>query len=198
MNEKKIVLITGQRGSGKSTYGKHKLKEYSRIIIFDTLGEYSKFGVVCETLKELAEFWDSKKDGNFKIVYQPLNPFDDFPILCDLVFSCGDMCFYVEEIDTFLASNTQGLDVEFLNLVQRGRHKNVELIGITQRPYSIPPILRSQAKIFVCFKQTESRDIDYLKNIFGQEAEKIRNLETFEYLKYEEGIINHSKTSTNY
>ena len=185
----------GMRGSGKSTLGKHLIQQRNRILIYDTLGEYQKFGVVVQDLNELAKFWYGKTEQPFKIVYQPLDPHGDFPIICDLVFACGDMCFYVEEVDTFLSSNPSGLDREFLNIVQRGRHKNIEMIAITQRPYAMPPILRSQTGVFYNFRQNEERDIKYLSMIYGKRAEEIRNLQTFEYLKEENGQIEQGKTT---
>ena len=164
-------------------------------MIYDTLGEYSRFGVVVQDFKTLADFWYNKVNDNFKICYQPANPAKDFSIICELVFSCGDMTFYVEEIDTFLSINPQGLDDNFLNIVQRGRHKNIELIGITQRPYSIPALLRSQAKVFYIFNQTETRDIDYLKMIIGNRANEIRDLPTFHYIMDDDGTISSGVTS---
>jgi hypothetical protein len=105
------------------------------------------------------------------------------------------LCFCVEEIDSFISKNPAGLDYSFLNIVQRGRHKNIELIAITQRPFAIPPILRSQTKVFYSFCQIEARDIDWYKNIYGDQAEELRNLKTFEYLSYDNGKVTREKTS---
>ena len=194
-NEKKITTITGQRGSGKSTLAKKILPTKSRLIVYDTLGEYSPFGVVISNLSDLANFWTQCHHGNFRIIYQPLDPFGEFEIICKLVFECGDLCFCVEEIDSFISRNPAGLDYSFLNIVQRGRHKHIELMAITQRPFAIPPILRSQTKIFYSFCQMESRDIDWYKNIYGDRAEELRTLKTFEYLAYENGEVSRERTS---
>jgi hypothetical protein len=68
-------------------------------------------------------------------------------------------------------------------------------MAITQRPFAIPPILRSQTKIFYSFCQMESRDIDWYKNIYGDRAEELRTLKTFEYLAYENGEVSRERTS---
>jgi energy-coupling factor transporter ATP-binding protein EcfA2 len=194
-NEKKIITITGQRGSGKSTLVKQILPSKTRLLVYDTLGEYNAHGVVINNLPDLAKFWTTTHRGNFKIIYQPLDPFGEFDIICRLIFECGNVCFCVEEIDSFISRSPAGLDYSFLNIVQRGRHKHIELIAITQRPFAIPPILRSQTKVFYSFCQMESRDIDWYKNIYGDSADELRNLKTFEYLVYDNGNVSNGKTS---
>lgn len=159
-------------------------------MVYDTLGEYQT-GVVCESL---VTFWQVLKkvynQPSFFIVYQPLNPVDDFGEVCSDIYTLGNICFLVEEIDSFLSLQTSNLDNSFLNIVQRGRHKMVELIGITQRPYSLPTILRSQCKEMYSFRQFERRDIEWLRGIFGERAEEIATLKQFEYLEFVDGNIN--------
>lgn len=191
--EKKIILIMGIRGTGKSTKVKEILSERKRVFIYDTLGEYTS-GVIIQDLATLSDVWLKVYDKNFKIIYQPINPVEDFSLICDLVFECGDMTFCIEEIDTFVPNNPQGLDFNFCNIVQRGRHKNIELIGITQRPYTIPPLLRSQCKRLISFRQFEQRDIDWIAAMIGGKAEEISDLKPFEYLEFDNGNINKGKT----
>ena len=166
-----------------------------RILIFDTLCEYTS-GVICQDLHELAKIWRhlSVANKDFKIIYQPLNFTADFPIICELVFDHGDMTFCVEEIDTFLSRNPEGLDAAFLNIVQRGRHRGIELIGITQRPFAVPPILRSQCKRLITFRQFEDRDITWLSGILGDRALEVPDLKQFEYLEMDNDTIEKKRT----
>jgi len=143
---------------------------------------------------ELLEFWKRHYKDRFKIIYQPLNPTEDFDDICDLVFECGNLCFLVEEIDSFLSSNTSGLSNSFLNIIQRGRHKEIELIGISQRPYAIPPIVRSQCKELYSFCQKEPRDLEYLRGFIGNEAEQVKDLKNYEFIIWKNGKIDKSKT----
>lgn len=183
----------GIRGTGKSTKVKELLAERKRVFIFDTLGEYTQ-GIIIEDIKTLSDTWLKVYDKNFRIIYQPINPVEDFALICDLIFECGDICFCVEEIDTFLSLNPVGLDREFLQIVQRGRHKNIELIGVTQRPYAMPAILRSQCKRLISFRQFEQRDVDWLAGLMGNDAKNIPALVQFEYLEWDNGIITKGKT----
>lgn len=165
------------------------------MIIYDTLCEYRE-GLVCEDLKTLCETWKKLNGKKYCLIYQPINPSDDFGEICDLVYKCGDVSFVVEEIDTFLTLNTSGIDRRFLNIVQRGRHRQVELIGITQRPYAIPAILRSQCKELYTFRQFETRDLDWLKGIIGESALQVKDLQRYEYIAFENGNIDKRKTKT--
>jgi len=191
MNEKKVILVLGKRGGGKSYLAKSLLKNYDRYIIFDTLGEYTD-GVCFDNLKDLGEFWDKYFDTKFRLIYQPLNPYKiidkenektEFDIVCDLVWDCGNMALIVEEIDTFCSS--MAITDSFANVIQRGRHRDITLIGISQRPYGINRLISSQSKEIYSFVMTEPRDIDYLSQYIGKDVEQIRELGQYQYLKWE-------------
>lgn len=64
-----------------------------------------------------------------------------------------------------------------------GRHKSIDLISISQRFYSLPPIVRSQSDCFHVFQITEPRDTTYLKGLVSPEVlETIKHLDTFQYI----------------
>lgn len=188
--EKKILLILGQRGCGKSTLSEMMTEDCRRLFVYDTLNNCRVRGVIIESYDELVAFWSSILDKNpkaertfpFRIIYRPVDPQEDFERICDLVYSLGYLTFLVEEVDSFIGSQKDSLPRDFLNIVQRGRHRDIELIGITQRPYAIPPILRSQAKEIYTFRQFEPRDIDFMRAFIGDEADKIRDLADYEYI----------------
>jgi len=196
MKEKKVVLVLGQRGTGKS-YAARKLAEgMKRLIIYDTLGEYDGEGVSCESLDEFKKYFLSVYKDNFRIVYQPSNPGSDegrqeFNEICGYLYDCGDLVLMVEEIDTFCPGNSM-LD-QLANIIQRGRHKNISFIGVSQRPVGIPKIITSQAKTIYTFLHREPRDIEYLRDFIGQEAEQISDLGQYEYLKWDNGKITKGK-----
>jgi hypothetical protein len=193
-DEKKKILVLGMTGTGKSTLIRELIKDKKRLIVYDTLGEYTEGGAVVYDYATLCQALTKLHDKTFRIIFQPLNPCREFSAVCDIIYSIGNICFAVEEIDTFLCLNASGLDDNFLNIVQRGRHNDIELIGVTQRPFTIPAILRSQCKALYTFRQFEQRDIDWIKGMIGAEAEKVRDLKNFEYLHYENGAITYGKT----
>lgn len=192
MTEKKVILLLGKRGSGKSYLARDMLKNYNRYLVFDTIGEYSNQGVCFQDLKELGEFWEKFIDKKFRLIYQPLNPYKiieaetgktEFDLICDLVWECEDMALIVEEMDAFCGS--AGISDSFANIVQRGRHRNITLIGISQRPYGISRLISSQAKEIYSFIMTEPRDIEYLSQYIGKDVDKIRDLKEFNYYKWD-------------
>ena len=185
MTEKKIILIFGKRGSGKSYLANKLIETESRLIIFDTLSEYTG-GVVFEDREKFFEFWRSHYRRPHRLIYQPLQPDREIEEIAGLVYALGDITFVVEEIDCYCTSFQ--ISESFAHVIQRGRHRNITLIGITQRPYGINRLLTSQAKEIYIFNTNEPRDRDYLKTLLGQEVEiKLDQLKQYEYIYWQDG-----------
>lgn len=183
--EKIITLIFGKRGSGKSVLAKKTIEDRKRLIIFDTIGEYTD-GVIITDLSQLSDFWKKVYRGNFRIIYQPVDPEGDFKSMCRVVYLCEDLTFLVEEIALY--SKPLTLTREFKEIIQRGRHNRIELIGTSQRPHGIDKLLTSQAKQMFIFNTTEPRDIDYFKETIGYEVvKKIAALKQYQYVKWIDG-----------
>lgn len=185
--EKIITLIFGKRGSGKSVLAQRLCRDRKRLFIYDTIGEYTD-GVVIEDLQALKDFWGKVYRGNFRIIYQPVDPEGDFDTICRLLCECGDLTFLVEELDRY--SKPLTLSKPFKEIIQRGRHiqYNIELIGVTQRPHGVDKLLTSQAKEMFIFNTTEPRDVDYFKDTIGYPVVvKIAALQEYEYVKYQDG-----------
>jgi len=185
MSEKIITLIFGKRGSGKSFLAKKLIAGHKRYLVFDTLGEYTD-GVVIESFDVLKLFWGSTYVKDFRIIYRPLNPESEFEKICDLVWSLGNMAFLVEEVDCFC--KPQSICTPFASIIQRGRHRNITLIGVTQRPAGIARLLTSQAKQMCIFNTTEPRDVDYFRQVVGDcLVERVTALKQYEYIEWLDG-----------
>ena len=186
MTEKKITLIFGKRGTGKSYLAKKLIQSERRLLIYDTLSEYEA-GVIFDTeqSEQFKEYWKHVYRRNFRLIYRPLNPEQEIDEIAELVFALGDMTFLVEEVDCYCTS--YNISDAFAHIIQRGRHKNITLIGVTQRPFGIHRLLTSQAKEIYVFGTNEPRDIDYLKILLGNEIEKkLKQLKQFEYVHWRE------------
>lgn len=69
------------------------------------------------------------------------------------------------------------------HLYRLGRHKQIDAISISQRFYSLPPIVRSQTDIFHVFGITELRDRQYLKGLVSPAVlDTIIRLPQFSYI----------------
>ena len=188
MSEKKITLIFGKRGTGKSYLAAKLIENEKRLLIFDTLGEYTN-GVVfdAEYAERFKEFWKRTYRGNFRLIYRPLNPEAEIDEIAELVFLLGNMTFLVEEVDCYCTS--WQISDAFAHIIQRGRHKDISLIGVTQRPFGIHRLLTSQAKEIYIFGTNEPRDREYLKLLLGAEIEaKLDQLQQYQYLHWQDGV----------
>lgn len=187
MSEKKVVLVFGKRGSGKSYLVKSMTATEARLVVFDTMSEYSDgvaFGT--EERGELLEFWRHVYRRPHRIIYRAIRPDAEIDDIAALVFALGNTTFVVEEIEAYC--NAYNISDSFAAIVQRGRHKNITLIGIAHRPHGINRLLTSQAKEIYIFATNEPRDREYLRSLLGQEIEtKLDGLKQYEYVKWTDG-----------
>lgn len=183
--EKIIELIFGKRGSGKSYLAKVMLQQHRRHLVYDTLGEY-KDGVIIQSLAELSVFWQKVYRGSFRIIYQPLDPELEFDHICSHVWLCENMTFLVEEVDRY--ARPLAMSLPFKEIIQRGRHRDITFIGVTQRPHGVDKLITSQAKAMYIFNTTEPRDIKYFQEVVGDSViEKFAELKEYEYVKWQDG-----------
>ena len=178
-----IKIVFGKRGSGKTIKACNLTRHCNRVLYYDTLGHDYNDGVVIYSLDELRRFWLNVYQSDFRIVFITTKHENDFSQVCQQVASCRNMTFVVEELDLFFLG---GRCCQELNdLTFRGRHYDVELVGITQRPKGFGRGLTSQAKEFYVFSTHEPDDVKYFKDRLGGEvAEQIQKLEQFQYVQY--------------
>jgi len=187
MIEKKITLIFGKRGSGKSYLADKLIENENRIVVFDVMSEYTN-GVVfgTEDFDQFIEFWRKVYCHKFRLIYRPIKPIEEVERIGELVYTLGGCTFLCEEIDCVCCTNR--ISDNFAAIIQRGRHKNITLIGITQRPFGINRLLTSQAKEIYVFNTNEPRDREYLRILLGQDIDsKLDSLKQFEYVYWQDG-----------
>lgn len=184
-----IILITGQRGQGKTTYLKDQIGIFDRVIIFDLLGEFVSY----DTAYNMRDFFKAltkAKEENFFVLnyFNPKTSEDDFQVICEAINRLQNIMFVVDEIDYFCSSHS--VPRQFDEIVKRGRHQGLNLIVATRRPHEIPPIIRSQVTALITFRHIEPNDLDYLGSIINLPGEEISILEKFHYVKWtvDEGI----------
>lgn len=186
ITEKKVKLIFGKRGSGKSYLAKKLIAAEQRLFIWDRMGEYDQ-GVVftAEEKPMFQEFFQHVYRGKFRIIYRPLHPKEEIIWISDLVYTLGDVTFLVEEIDSICTPWI--IEESFEAILNRGRHKDITLIGVTPAPFGIHRDLTRQAKEIYIFSTNEPRDREYLRNLLGSEIEeKLNGLGLYEYVLWQD------------
>lgn len=184
--DKKITVVIGKTGCGKSYLVNKLNKEKQHLLVFDTMSEYTE-GVVFEKRPEFLQFWQQFYQHPYRLIYRPLdNPENEIEDIAECVYLLGNVCFVIEEVTCYCSPNK--ISENFAHIIQRGRHKNIELIVTTQRPFGLHRLLTSQAKEIYVFATNEPRDIDYLCALLGREIEeKLSALQQYQYIKWEDG-----------
>jgi len=189
--EKKIQLVMGKRGSGKSELTKYLIRNVNRLVVYDIMSEYVEGVTFDDTeIDQLVDFWRQVYYmRDFRIIYRPMQPKEEINWIAEAVFALGDLTFVVEEIDSIYTPFDIPLPMQAI--IQRGRHKNVEMIGVTPAPFGIHRDLTRQAKDIFIFRTTEPRDVQYLQRLLGSRIEhKLAALEQYEFIHWSDGIEN--------
>ena len=177
-----LQTIVGKRGRGKTSLAAEIIacQRRDRIWIYDYMAEFRPFAIdgfidVCApgsmsfdafSQKVWAETPEPTVDKTTGIVEPP--KYSTLVVL-DEVSSYGRV-----------GSNDHPCLGHFYRL---GRHKSIDIISISQRFYSLPPIVRSQTDIFHVFQITEPRDTQYLNRLVSpQVLETIMHLSNFQYI----------------
>lgn len=186
MNKADIKLIVGKTGSGKTCKAVKLIAEHRRIIMFDTQGKDYTDGVMFYNMHELKKFWLKVYRGSFRLIYRPLDPMAEFEEICRLAFLCGNMTIVAEELPSLCDS--RGINLELRRCIFRGRMNDLIFIGLMQRPIGIHRDITSQASEIYIFTIDEPGDVKYFQNRIGSNIEeKIRRLETYQYLHWRAG-----------
>lgn len=154
-----IDLVYGQTGMGKTVWTKQHLKKQKRVICLDPIEEYE--GTRFEDLEKLLDF--TEKYRSFYCCYSVV---PDFGLLCQVALAVGNCVLVVEESQRVVPPrlNPPGA---FEDVIYRGRHSQVSVILISQRPTTLHIAARSQWTRLISFRQTEPADANWIKQTSG-------------------------------
>lgn len=175
VDEALVRIVMGKRGCGKTTKARNlvsRCRHPGRVLYLDTLQHDYADGVTFYDLAELRAYWLKVYRGNFSLIYRPGDPEEEFPTLCQMVYACGRMVFVVEELDLYFKPGGSCCQ-ELTTLVMRGRHADVDLIGVTQRPRGFGRSFTAMAKEFCIFQTQEPDDLDYFAARLGKQVKDV-------------------------
>jgi hypothetical protein len=181
-----VSVIFGRRGCGKSTLMRSRIATIPRILVFDTLGEYSDLGIVVRDRLTLIDTVELKQSGLFRIVFAPIDeePQAAFDTFLQTAWICGNVYLAIDEVEQFASPISLGLS--FRRNLSYGRHRGLSLLTASRRAAEVPRLLTSQADEIISFNQTEPRDIQYLASFCGSDfAESTMKLQRFSCLQFQ-------------
>lgn len=191
-----VRLVLGKTGSGKTTLARQFVKGLPRALIIDN--GFCEFPAVqFLNVQDLHDYLDGYggPGGNFRASFTPLRR--DVPTLFQWAREIGnaeEMTLVLEECDRFPTAESAPA---FEELVQRGRHYGVHLLGLTTHPYAVNIDLRRQATEIYTFRQHEPNDLRWLAAVMTPDAlDAVQRLGDYEFIRWtaKTGAIEKGKT----
>ena len=178
---RKCILIFGTVGSGKSVLCDEVIRKQFQgkinIIILDPLLEYEIGSLSTNFNQFMIQYKESVKNSIFLCQFSEDT---DIQTLFKFVKEIGNCLLVVEEAELYL-DQKENMD-EFYWLIKRGRHNNISLLCISQRPTDFPTSLRAQYTSIFSFRQLFPADIKRLEEL-GASEKQLTKLPVFQFGK---------------
>jgi len=188
MIQNKIYTVIGHKGHGKTTLTeKLAILTDKPTIIADPRFQYKPNDrrIFFKNPNEFIYFINNNyltfKRAKLELVVNC--NLDNFEDLGKYVYKMKNVCFVIDEIDMFF--DTRSTPKNIVNqLVQYGRHSQIDLITTSRRPANISRNLTALTDIFLFSRLREPNDKKYIKDSIGQEYVKtVENLDKFSFLQ---------------
>lgn len=204
MKDAGCLGVWGRRGSGKTTCVKALLKVRPRVICFDPMRDYAPGGRWrrADTLGGVLDHLKATWHGSFRISYVP--PGDHVAALSRLADLCWQaqapydegrdtrqLTLVVEEMNLSCPSYPLPREYQgFSRAVLQGRHRGIEIIGVSQRPALVSKDFRAQlTESYVLPLADVDDQAAILRQIGRQHADQLRALKPHHYIRFAEGEV---------
>lgn len=180
-----IIFICGRKFTGKTTLAQAIAKlmyKRRRVIIIAPEGGFSLPGApkkiqfnstVASTLKGRSLILEPEDDSDSKNLINFIWDVQEN--------STEPVWLIIDEIDLLL-SWRQPFGT-LLKVIRYGRHRKINLIGITQRPANVHNDLLAQADIRILFQTTEPNDLTYLRKFTSAEPDDLQALVQGQFIR---------------
>lgn len=185
------ILVVGKTGSGKSYLVRNVLfPAFERPIFFDwKRREYRHMNNVpkARTLSGVEDWLSGKADvpdDSHGLVYVPKEQTDDvFNELCRVCYEAGNNQLIVDETKGIYSRVGNASLLPFHDrLMVEGRDLGVGITHVTQRPKRVPMECVSEAEHIFAFRLNLKDDRDRLKEVMGEAAFRLKDLQKYHYL----------------
>ncbi len=178
-NLARITLVCGGSGSGKSAWVKRQAKHSRRVLAWDPLREYGKAGFEQHfDLSALALKLDQRKTGRFAYVPEDLG---DFAMFCRIAYAWGDCMVIAEELADVTSPGKA--PKAWGKVLRQGRHRALDVYGITQRPAESDKTIIGNATLTHCCKLKRAEDRVYMAKQMDVPVEMLHALKPLEWVE---------------
>lgn len=188
-NKASIEAVIGASGSGKSIYTKREIKRRkpARLIIIDPQDEYGDYATKVDNMADLFKsvIEDGKPRSRFKVRIQLKGDRDAkekaFSAICRLCLAVGKVLLVPEELH--LVTKASNPPPGWSEATLTGRHKGLEIIGVSQRPASVDKDFFSNATKVRCGRLNYASDVTTMANVLAVDKSDITGLAELEYIE---------------
>lgn len=182
MQQNLILGIIAPKGSGKTHLATKIQSQFSRVAIFDLVGEPA-WADVCDdlVLGSPRDFAEAITPAAFRVVYRPgeydteTGKCDEFNWFARLCFLRSDLLMVVDEAHLMCSPQVIPKPLRLVPLI--GRHRLVSLVYITQSFTAVHRSLTRATNTFAVFRLTDDLDLAGLAARCGKDvADRARNL----------------------
>lgn len=200
----RCTAIYGRRGSGKTTLVKQLVGDRPRLVVFDPMGEYARtagfrrVASVAGVLAQLKAGWGSGFRIAFDVQGDYAEQLHSLAVLLwqaqepyDAGRDCRPITLVVEEMNLGYPATSQRRNLDgFTHACLQGRHRGLEVIGVTQRPALVHPNFRGNAAVSYIFALEDEGDVAVMLKKLGRKHDaQLRGLADFAYLRIEAGQV---------
>lgn len=180
-----LTTINGLSGWGKTTLTRRLIRGESRavLILAPYPEDYDTVSIHADSITHALKILESFPLAKIHIKSISANEPAQADFLCYRIMQSKKSCLVC--IDECQRIRT-GKDIPFhvKQIIDEGRHINVDLIAIARRPVQTPIIFRSLVEQNYSFRLNSQNDIRIQTDYYGDSAEKLRELERFKFYSY--------------
>lgn len=183
------ILVCGSRGSGKSGWTRQQCEPAERLLVWDSVGEWSRDRLVksVRTLPELHRIIvaDLAHPGPFEYGYTgPVNA-KTFNTFCKLAFvwmkAAPGGVLVIEELAD--VTNPAKAPEGWGEIVRKGRHYGGSIYGLTQRPAESDKTLAGNADVIHCGRLSFPTDRKTLAEYLDIPVKQITELPSLHWIE---------------
>lgn len=175
-------VVIGRRGLGKSTLAEWLAnKGNGNKIVFDPNNQFkdaTQRTSDIEELKDWMEATESDDDENFYICFVPTGEVEPaWDLFAPVIWQYGDYALIIDECHWLMKPNYLNPWLSrFIRQAprrERGDENPIDIIMTAHRPQDINGTVLGQTDYALLFRQTKSRDLEYIAKEFDFDSEAI-------------------------